>query len=422
MEKKRSKPERLARRWAWLKGPGGYVHYMPYYFSSEPETLKSRLQNCQRTWEKERKGNEERWRGIGCGERHICPVCGSYRQWFLAKEAAEGMLLAQTAVELEGVQLGFWGLKFVLTIPKQESERIDALLFIDTKSWLAEVNRLYKAVYAFIRELFGSGVGGVVSLDYTGESSPSEPHYHLNVYVFPVTLKGDSFVPVLHWVNQGKLKEMRESWGHMVNQLYGLHLKEGDLQRRYLGGVGKFNHWMQYLYRHPLSDLWRGWQGVKHDGVEYRYKIGKNEYKTIILTGEQMQRIADRLNSIPDHFKRIRWFGIFSDGQRGKTMSRLGLDEVETETNEEPQDEGWTEVGELARFVRYEREGVVLREFVCNEFGQVIYDQGEDEQGHPFWHERLGDEFLVPNAQIDFRPSKVTIGKRKRWREPGSGG
>lgn len=421
MEKKRSKTERLARRWAWLKGPGGYVHYMPYYFSSEPETLKSRLQNCQRTWEKERKGNEERWRGIGCGERHICPVCGSYRQWFLAKEAVGGMLFAQSAVELEGVQLGFWGLKFVLTIPKQESERIDALLFVDTKSWLAEVNRLYKAVYAFIREWFGSGVGGVVSLDYTGESAPSEPHYHFNVYVFPVTLKGDSFEPVPHWMNQGKLKEKRESWGHVVNQLYGLHLKEGDLQRGYLGGVGRFHHWMQYLYRHPLSDLWRGWEGVKDDGVEYRYKVGKNEFKTIILTGEQMQKIADRLNSIPEHFKRIRWFGIFSDGQRGKTMSRLGLEEVEAETNQEREDEGWTEVGQLARFVRYEREGVVLRELARNEFGEVIYDQGEDKEGYPVWRERLGDEFLVPNAQIDFRPSKVTIGKRKRWHEPGKG-
>jgi len=30
----------------------------------------------------------------------------------------------------------------------------------------------------------------------------------------------------------------------------------------------------------------------------------------------------------------------------------------------------------------------------------------------------LGPEFFVPEEEIDYRPSKVAIGKRKRWREP----
>ncbi len=30
-----------------------------------------------------------------------------------------------------------------------------------------------------------------------------------------------------------------------------------------------------------------------------------------------------------------------------------------------------------------------------------------------------GGEFKVPDSLIDYRPSKVSIGKRKRWREGG---
>ncbi len=110
------------------------------------------------------------------------------------------------------------------------------------------------------------------------------------------------------------------------------------------------------------------------------------------LTGDDMRRIADRVQSIPAHFKRIRWFGVFSDGQRSKTMTSLGLDVVEVKA----EDDGdvWVQEGEPVRFVRYEGDGVVLR------------TDG-------------GDVFKVPESLIDYRPSNVAIGKRKRWREPG---
>ncbi|GAI49639.1 unnamed protein product, partial [marine sediment metagenome] len=146
------------------------------------------------TWFRERHGDALRWRGIGCGEREVCPVCGAYRQEVLAREAASAMLLAQRALEVNGVQLESYGLKLVLTIPKTESARIDNLLLTDYRAWHVEVNRLFKAAYAFVGRWFGAGCGGVVSLDYTGEGAPADAHYHINVYVFPARLEGGSWL------------------------------------------------------------------------------------------------------------------------------------------------------------------------------------------------------------------------------------
>ncbi|GAI67699.1 unnamed protein product, partial [marine sediment metagenome] len=417
LRSKRSKIQKLARRAAWLRGPGSYVHHMPYYFSSEPEVLKTKLENCQHTWLKERKGDDIRWRGVGCGERQVCPVCGSYRQLVLAREAFESMELAQTGLEISsGVVPDSYGLKLVLTIPKTESARIDGLLLTDTRAWHSEVSRLYKAAYAFVGRWYGVGCGGVVSLDYAGEGAPADAHYHINVYVFPAGQRAGTWVSLGRWIGKLRLKEMRAGWTDIINELFGLKLKKANFEAGYLGGKGQFLNWMQYLYRHSLSDLWRGWQGV--EAGQIKYQVGKRG-KAMELSGDDMQRLADRLRSIPAHFKRIRWFGIFSDGQRAKTMAQLGLEPVEVKADDDGDGDGWQREGPSARFVRYAPAGVVLREVQLDDKGDIISDRFEGKDGWPVWRERLGPEFIVPDNQADYRPSGVSIGKRKRWREPG---
>jgi len=387
-----SKVKKLARRWVWLKFAGGYLDLMPYYFSEHEKDLRFRLENCQHTWLRERKGEDIRWRGIGCGEREVCPLCGSYRQLVLAREASESMSLAQTAVEVNGYKLDSYGLKLVLTIPKVESKRIDGLLGSDYPAWQGEVSRLFREAYAFVGRWFGDGCGGVVSLDYTGESAPSEAHYHINIYVWPARLVAGRSVSLGHWIDKAKLNDMRAGWTARVNEAFGLELKSANFKAFYLGSQGQLYHWMRYLYRHPLSDLWRGWRGVS--GGHVKYKVGKVG-KTMELSGDDMQGVANRLRSIPSHFKRVRWFGIFSDGQRSKTMACLGLERVEVEAQDEGDDDKWVQEGEPAQFVRYDDDGVVLR-------------TGD------------GDTFKVLDSLVDYRPKNVSIGKRKRWRQPGS--
>lgn len=391
-KRKRPKVEKLARRWAWLKGAGSYVHIVPYYASCEPEELRDRLERCHHVWWRESKGDDVRWRGMGCGEREWCPLCGSYRQLVLADEAHEAMVLARTGLEVwQGVTPESEGLKLVLTIPKSESARIDNLLWTDYTAWQGEVNKLFKSAYGLVRRWFGAGSGGVVSLDYAGETSPGEAHYHVNVYVFPGRRAGKRWVSVGRWVDKGMLAVMRADWCEVVNDAYGLALNDVNIKFRYLGNEGQLHHWMQYLFRHPMSDLWRGWQGVDAGMVQYKAKKGA---AVQVLPDYELQRIADRLTLIPSHFKRIRWFGVFSDGQRSKTMNELGLEAVDMDAEDDGESDGWERDNERATFVRYVPDGVILR--------------GGD-----------GGNFFVPDSQICYKPSRVSIGKRKRWREPG---
>ena len=374
------------------------------------------------SWMHEQKAEKERWRGVGCGNRDVCPVCGSYRQIALASEAAHSMSLAQTGLEIcQGIVPQSYGVKIVLTIPKSESKRIDDLIWIDSEAWKLEVNQLLGLGYDFVREWYGDGGGGVVSIHYVGESDPGEAHYHINIYVFPGRRVKGVWELVESWADVDRLKLMRDDWKAVVSNVYKIDVEEVNINIGYLGNEGSYKAWLQYLYKHVLADLWNGWQGV--EGGNVVYKNGRKGSEILISADKlkkMMQRLPERFKNnepvnnglITQHFKRIRWFGIFADGQRAKTMRELGL--VEEDVDGDYFDDGdgkWIRSGEVARFVRFEENGVVLKQVLRDKDGRVITDQSG--------REMLSDEFLVLDGKACYRPSGVTIGKRKRWREPG---
>ena len=399
-----------------MKVEGSYAALMAYYFAppDDEDILRHSLLNCQRFWKQERKGEKVRYRAQGCGRREVCPACGSYRQMVLAKEAVETILLVLEAVARAGVTPECHGLKLVKTIPKELSRRIDAKLQADVEGWGADINDLFEASREFNRRWYGPGVAGVSALHLTGESAPTEPHYHLTNYVLPVARDEDGrLIALEHWTPSDRLEAMKQSWASILNRRFGLSLKKADVQCGYLNSEGKLNHFIHYLYRHPLADLWDGWQGINGDG-DLIYEYGKPR-KQKLLSVNDMAEGAARLLALPTHFKRIRWFGPLSDGQRAKTMALLGLEAVPVDVEDDgTKAEGWERTGAEFRFVRYNREGVVLREMLPAKANAEPDDWDED--GWPVWRERLGPEFVVLDADADYRPSGVGIGKRKRWR------
>ena len=100
-------------------------------------------------------------------------------------------------------------------------------------------------------------------------------------------------------------------------------------------------------------------------------------------------------------------------------MVSLGLEAVEVVGDGELPGERWKRTEDLAHFVRFVSEGVILRQVMKDELGEVIRDQVEGADGFPEWHIRYGREFLVRDDEADYRPSGVSLGRRKRWREPG---
>jgi hypothetical protein len=376
---KLSKRSMISRRAAAIRG-SGYLDICNTRFSEAT----GRLRECQHTWVKERLADDVRFRGIGCSERKICPVCGSYVQNVLAREASESMINAQTYFDIVGDELKSLGLKVILSIPKTQSQLIDGLLWTDEIAWTENITSFIRLGEKFVKRWFGDGSGANVALHLTGESDPGEPNYHLNFFVFPAAVEGSKFKILDRWYDVSKL---RVSWTGLVNRQFGINLANADIKLQYLNTPAKLRHWMNYEYRHLLDDLWKGWRGVDGDVVHYVYGHGKHKD----LARASVEKALERVYRIPAHFKRIRWFGIFSDGQRSKTMEKLWLEPEDIEDDNEPE---W-QVEKYYHLVRYEESGITLKDCLT------------------------GEECFVPESQLEYRPKGVSIGKRKKWHEPG---
>lgn len=423
-KKRTSVVRRLARRSMFIKLSGGYLDYMRYYFSETTTDVYTTLQvdekierskHCQHTWQKESKNGVERFRGIGDGDRHYCPLCGSYYQLVLSREATRQLLLVQEALDVsEGVSTDFYGFRVVLPLYKPVSQRIDDLLFSgESGKWSKEVANVYKLADNWLKKHF-SGVPNVKSLDFTGESAPGEAHYHINVYLLPQTLtvKGNfvSSEPLKHYYDDDELKAMRDTWRDLQNETYRLNLTEGDFKISYIAKEAQLYHWLRYLYRHSLSDIWRGWRGYGPDTgiLQYRYtkpKNGKRIPSDIEVDKKALDKAFLRLELIPKHFKRIRWYGSLSDGNRGKTMSILGLQRLEREEYDDGEDNTW-QVDGYYSFVRFESDGIVLRP---RQEGAYFSDDDNDSQ-----------LLKVVDSAVNYSPKGVKIGRRVVWVEPGS--
>jgi len=366
----------------------------------------SSLGRCQHTWWLESRGDETRFRGIGCGHRDVCPLCGPYYQLVLSRESARQMVLVQEALDVaEDIELESYGLKLVLPFHKGVSERIDALLFTgESHIWRDEVDKLYKLVSELVKKWF-PGVPFVMSPDYTGESAPTEPHYHFNVYLLPATLeiKGNSVSSsaIQHYFNEGELQLMRLSWRDAQNEAFGLELKEANFNIRYIKTEAQLYHWLRYLYRHSLSDIWRGWRGYHDDTGVLTYQYTKKDVAgrkkvTLEIDREQLSKAFFRLELIPTKFKRIRWYGSLSDGQRGKTMLAFGL---EREVRDDDEDITWQYEASFS-FVRFDKDGIVL-------------ESQDDER------QNTGQLLKVFDDKLTYSPSSVKLGRRVVWLEPG---
>lgn len=392
--KSQSRNRRLARHYFHMKREGAYLDYMQYYHDDEYGETTGILDCCHTSWSRERKGENIRYRANGCGRRFDCPLCGNYVQAQLAVDASNNMTMAMTALDVVGVGYNHYGLKLIFTIPKETSSWIDELIFGNPAEWAAEVNRLFKSVAKMVKRWYGSGAAFLMSLELTGGSYPTEPHYHVSVYVFPAVYVRGKWQVLDGYTD--KLDKWRDEWTSEVNKLYQLKLENANFRYDYLRTMGQMRHWLRYMYRPVLADLWRGWGNYDGVGLEYRSMKDRRMHELYILK-EDLDKAFDRARFIPKHFKRLRWGGIFSDGKRGKTMELvLGLDRVESENPDTSKSEGWERDPDVFRLVKYEPEGVLLRDTETEEV------------------------FLVPDESVDFRPDMVRTGRRVKWREPGS--
>ena len=393
---KRSRRQRWSTQSRRLKRQAaGYLDYGQYYgFLDDADRV--RLGYCQVCWHLFEKDGVRELRSWGCNKRVFCPGCCNYHRESLAKEAADDIRQALEALEIfEGLSPPHYGLKVVVSPPKSTSAWID-----QSEDRVALMGSLFKANVAFLRESYGKGLGGVEGMDFAGESDPTQANYHLNSYVYPARRIRGRWVEIPRW--QDNFAELRRVWArHLKAQLGedvpGLAgLEEADVWVNYLSNVGQLYHFLRYLYRSPLFDLWKGWGvGSLAGGVEYEFwKQGRRQ---LHLEPEAVGQALSRVGTLPAKWKRVRWFGCFSDSQRGGSMESVGLlpKEIDREVEESA---GWVWKAGPYYYLRDARGG-----------GLILREPATD------WvwkSEDLAD-------RVNYAPKGVMTGKRRRWRPPG---
>ena len=304
------------------------------------------------------------------------------------------MVEAVLALDVMGIKTPHYGFKDVLTLPKATSAWLDRRVRVAEfePGWDKKLGALYKAAYKLMRELLGQGWGGVLGLDLTGESQPTEPHYHFNVYTFPAVRTGGVWEALPQLISPAALEFAKKRWPELVRKALGKDKpglkgwERADIEHKYLGSRERLGHWLRYLYRSPLHDLWRGIQGSEGEGVDYIK--GKT---SLTLSAEALRAALGRMAAFPKHFNRVRWGGIFSDAQKAAAMRSLCLDSEIVE-GEEGQ-EKWVTVETGYRFVRTTPGGLLLM--------------------------RQGEVVEILDAEINYASDGVTLGRRKRWYPPG---
>lgn len=386
LRRKESRRRRLARKAQWLRSGGRYLDIGQYYIP-EPKP-------CGLVWVYEQKGEQYRYRSVGCGDRKFCPVCCSYHRDKLAADGSGDMLAA-----IEGLEIGAdviprdFGTKVVPTLPKETSAWIDT----SDDRW-DKIALVRRAGAAFVGKMW-PGCTGVVGVDFTGEADPVIAHYHVNIYLFPgVRLDGkwfavDTFIRDLPAARRLWAETLRDYLGADAPGLVGLD--EAVFWSNPLKIPEQVRHWFRYLYRGPLYDLWKGWDKVDGLGLVH-YKVWKDRKESErIYTQDEILVAMERVANAPRKWKRVVWFGGFSDGQKTKTMASLCL---EKSVKVDGDEEGWHQVGQCLRFKRFLPLG--------DGGGILLVD-------------KAGVEVVVPEGVINYGPSGVTLGRRIRYEPPG---
>ena len=211
----------------------------------------------------------------------------------------------------------------------------------------------------------------------------------------------DGWKPLSRWIDKKELAGMRDDWKKKVQKIFDVDLEESDIWRGYCDGWdGRHGacHFIRYLFRHPLEDLWKGWKGFdcEKDELTYSYrKYHKNSKRydviTQVVSGEEALEAFSRVKALPHSFKRIRWYGYLAGNQRGDVLRGLGF-EAETAKNLAT----WTKV-HLYKVLSYGEESWKFR-------AVNPVDEGDD-------------IISVPISEICYCPDD-TFGGKRVWIPP----
>jgi len=227
---------------------------------------------------------------IVCNDRKLCPVCNSRYSNKRGLRIYETFDLFDTEYMIHEV----------LTTPKE--------CFPADLDKFAIINKLHSLASLYIRERFGEKASGVSKVHTNSTENPLGPaHFHIHILIsdkkyYTISqklLSGEKcnigFGKKEVRVYQEDLQKSRDIWGKILG-----YPGEVNLYHHYSKLSKKKRHWCKYICRDSIYDI-----------NEFLLKQGKN-YQ---LSPEEEQNYAYQVKNKP-YFKRIRWFGEFSDSKR----------------------------------------------------------------------------------------------------------
>lgn len=188
---------RKKRRPAWL-----WRSYLDLCISTQQKYggIVDNLENCAHIWRSdEADGEVVGMRPVGCGDRLRCPLCADYYHGTLAREGVAVIEALLGAADAKGISRDTWGDAIEFTLPKDVSGQLDALLEFNADIARDKINKLRQAAWRCVKRAVkkacqDAGVdlpgelGAVMIVHHWGSSIPWQPHWHIHIYLSPLTV------------------------------------------------------------------------------------------------------------------------------------------------------------------------------------------------------------------------------------------
>ncbi len=230
---------------------------------------------------------------IVCNDRKLCPVCNSRYSNKRGLRIYETFDLFDTEYMIHDV----------LTTPKGYFPKD-----VDKFDVINELNRLSSL---YLDKIYGKNAGGVRVVHTNSTKNPlADPHFHIHILIsdqkysliYQETLSGDKNLKNIVGfgrkevkVYQEDLQKLRDTWKKILN-----YPGEVNLFHHYSKLSRRKRHWCKYICRGSIYDI-----------NEFLLKKG-DKYQ---LSPEEEQNYAYQIQN-KKYFKRIRWFGSYSDSKR----------------------------------------------------------------------------------------------------------
>ena len=339
---------------------------------------------CGRRWGREvsTRGDDCRWRLIGCGDRGVCPSCAGYyhrMQGADAWELFEGVAAGAQArgIELDHVFSAHW-----MTLPKLASRALHKLFWRGEEGrarWKSKVDALYIAAREVVKSVTLDGiapglnktnrrkikVGGVGVMHAFGSANPVDPHYHFITLMAPIAWVEGTWVSLDARWSPKQLADMKKLWTEKARAILDDLVNFDSLlpasgllvcrrEPRELDDIGKAIHTVVYELRAPLQDLWSG----MGSDLSYEWHDADDRRFTRVLESRELGQLIDDVSGMRSAMRRVRWFGFLS-GKRADYLPSLGF--VKSEPGDE--DElAWRPCGVFKLVTADVERGVVVME------------------------------------------------------------